>query len=80
MLEDTSIALPPELNPGPITINEVDRRINAWINNERERTHELLLELLKQIQVEGIAGPPGPREDPAAWRQVLLGPAIDGRK
>jgi len=60
MLDDSSIALPPELNPGPVTLNEVDRRINAWINNERERTHELLVELLKGIQEEGIAGPPGP--------------------
>jgi hypothetical protein len=61
MLEDSSVALPPELNPGAVTINEVDRRINAWINNERDRTHDLLIELVKAIQAEGIAGPPGPR-------------------
>jgi len=60
MLDDNSIALPPELNPGGVTINEVDRRINAWINNERDRTHQLLVELVKGIQEEGIAGPPGP--------------------
>jgi hypothetical protein len=60
MVKDSSVALPPELNPGGVTIQQVDQRINAWINNERERTHELLLELLKGIQEEGIAGPPGP--------------------
>ena len=61
MLDDNPVALPPELNPGGVTINEVDRRINTWINSERERTHELLVELVKAIQAEGIAGPPGPR-------------------
>jgi hypothetical protein len=61
MLDDNSIALPPELNPGGVTINEVDRRINAWIHSERERTHELLVELVKGIQDRGIAGPPGPQ-------------------
>src|SRR5262245_46824064 len=60
MLEDSSIALPPELNPGPVTINEVDRRINSWINDERDRTRELLVGLLVRLQEEGIAGPPGP--------------------
>src|SRR5262245_2081073 len=60
MLDDNPTALPPELKPGGVTINEVDRRINAWIHNERERTHELLLGLLTGIQEEGIAGPPGP--------------------
>jgi hypothetical protein len=64
MLEDSSIALPPELNAGPVTINEVDRRINACINNERERTHQLLVELVRGIQEEGIAGPPGPPGPP----------------
>jgi hypothetical protein len=62
MLDDNnSIALPPELNAGPVTINEVDRRISAWIRGEREHTHELLVELLRQLEVEGMAGPPGPR-------------------
>src|SRR5262249_53445799 len=60
MLDANPIALPPELNAGTVTINEVDRRINAWINNERERTHQLLIELVKGIQEEGIAGSPGP--------------------
>jgi carbohydrate binding protein with CBM5/12 domain len=64
MLDDNSIALPPELIPGPITINEVDRRIKTWINNERDRTRELLVELLVRTQEEGIAGPPGPPGPP----------------
>jgi hypothetical protein len=62
--DDNSIALPPELNPGPVTINEVDRRISAWISSEREHTHELLVELVRQLEVEGLAGPPGPRGEP----------------
>jgi hypothetical protein len=64
MLEDNAVALPPELSPAPITINEVDRRINASIINERERNHQLLVELIVRLQEEGIAGPPGPPGPP----------------
>jgi hypothetical protein len=54
-----------KLDTVPPTLDDVDRRIGEWIAAERERTRELLIELLVQLQsdaeMRGPTGPAGPR-------------------
>jgi hypothetical protein len=50
-----------KLDTAPFTLDDVDRRIGEWIAAERERTRQLLIELLVQLQSHAeMRGPPGP--------------------
>jgi hypothetical protein len=54
-----------KLDRPQLALDDVDRRIAEWIAAERERTRELLIELIVQLrsdaEMTGPAGPAGPR-------------------
>jgi hypothetical protein len=60
-----------KLDTAPFTLDDVDRRIGEWIAAERERTRQLLIEILVQLQSDAeMRGPPGPAGPQGGRRSV----------